>query len=86
MSANMVRTQIQLPPAQARALKSLAASRGISMAEMIRLAIDEMLRTKGQKPREELWDRALEVAGRYRSGRHDLSEKHDEHLAEVFDE
>jgi len=82
----MVRTQIQLPPKQARALKSLAASRGVSMAEMIRLAIDELLRARAETPREELWDRALARTGRHHSGKSDLSDRHDHCLAEVYGE
>jgi len=82
----MVRTQIQLSPRQVQALKALASSRGVSMAEVIRIAIDEMLRAGGQISRKDLWDLAIRVAGRHHSGRNDLSERHDEYLAEIYDE
>lgn len=35
-------------------------------------------------PLEERWKRALEVIGKYRSGRNDISERHDEFAAEAF--
>ena len=43
----MIRTQIQLSEKQAKALKSLAAGRNVSVAELIRQAVDEALRAAG---------------------------------------
>jgi len=39
----MIRTQVQLVPEQAEALKRAAADRGVSMAEVVREAIDRFL-------------------------------------------
>ena len=48
----MIRTQIQITPEQARALKGLAAKEGKSVAELIRISVDDMLRAGGTKIRK----------------------------------
>ena len=80
----MVRTQIQLTEEQVRALRVLAASRGQSMAEVIRQALDRMLSDEAGSDSEELHQRALEAAGRFRSGLGDLSVEHDRYLEDAF--
>ena len=77
----MVRTQIQLTEAQADALRREAAGRGVSMAEIIRAAVDAHLAGGGASVRE----RALRAIGGFRSGRADVSENHDDHLADAFE-
>lgn len=81
----MVRTQIQLTERQARELKRIAAAKGVSMAEVIREAVDERIRA-GIVPvsREERVKRALAVLGKFRSGIKDLSTAHDKYLAEDY--
>lgn len=81
----MVRTQIQLSEAQAEALKAVASRAHVSMAELIRLALERQLRTApGPSPRERI-DRAQSIAGRFSSGRSDVSAEHDAALADAFD-
>jgi Arc/MetJ-type ribon-helix-helix transcriptional regulator len=80
----MVRTQIQLTDAQVEELKELASSRHLSVAELIRQAVDAILRTNASVGREERRSRALGVAGRFGSGASDISSKHDAHLVETF--
>ncbi len=80
----MIRTQIQLTDDQAKALKKLASSRHLSIAELIRQGVDAMLRSSVTLDLEEKRKRALEAAGKYASGRQDVSARHDEHLAEAF--
>jgi hypothetical protein len=82
----MVRTQIQLSEKQAKALKKLAARRNVSVAELIRQAVDEQLRAAGGVDRDERKRRALAAAGRFHSGLTDLSTEHDHYLAEAFGE
>ena len=79
----MIRTQIQLTEQQTAALKRLAAKRGVSMAELIRQGVDIVLRAGGGAGPEEQRRRAMSAAGRFRSGRSDLSAKHDEHFAKA---
>lgn len=76
----MVRTQIQLTREQAHALRDLAARRGVSMAEIIRIAVQREI---DQTDRAERRRRALTAAGRF-SGPPDLSVNHDSYLAEDF--
>jgi hypothetical protein len=77
------RTQISLTAGQARDLRRLARKRGTSMAALIREAVD---RTYGAGDEEAVrWDRALGAIGGFRSDRADVSERHDEHLADAFD-
>jgi site-specific recombinase len=80
----MVRTQIQLTEEQADALKKLALSRHLSIAELIRQAVDNMIRTGALINIEERRKRAIEAAGRFRSGKRNIAREHDKYLAEAF--
>ena len=80
----MVRTQIQLTEEQARSLKRLAASRQVSIAELIRQGVDTVLRSNTGIDLDEKRRRAIAAAGRFRSGQRDISEKHDKFLAETL--
>ena len=80
----MVRTQIQLTEEQARRLKALAGARGISMAELIRQSVDSLLRTNRGFDRAERKQRAIAIAGRFRSGLGDLAKNHDCYLNEGY--
>lgn len=80
----MVRTQIQLTEKQAKALKRMASDRHVSMAELVREAVDSIVKS-GQFPDErEKWERAASVVGKYRSGKRDISVRHDKYLAEIY--
>lgn len=79
----MIRTQVQLSDEQSRALKETAAARGISIAEVIRQALDQHL---GGEARESRRERAIRAIGGYRSGRHDVSVRHDDDVADAFAE
>ena len=81
----MVRTQIQLTEEQARALKEIAAARGESMAEVIRRAVDGVIRSGIRMPADEKKRQALAVIGKFRSGKGDVSKRHDAYLAEAYD-
>ena len=78
----MERTQISLTPAQARELRRLARQRGTSMAALIRDAVD---RTYGGGDEEARWRRALDSVGGYQSDRSDVSERHDDFLADALE-
>jgi len=81
----MKRTQIQLTEEQARKVKRIAAHRGVSMAEVIRDAIEEASRTNRHGVREEKRQRAVEILGKFKSGKRDVSKKHDDYVAEAFE-
>jgi hypothetical protein len=80
----MVRTQIQLTEEQSRALKKMALSRHLSIAELVRQGVDVVLRSNIGIDASEKRQRALAVVGKYRSGKRDISKEHDKHLAEAF--
>lgn len=81
----MIRTQIQLTETQARTLKKVAMDKGTSVAEVIRRAVDNMVQRSPKVSSEERIKRALEIVGKFRSGRRDVSQKHDEYLAEAYE-
>jgi hypothetical protein len=60
----MIRTQIQITAEQARALKQLAAKEGKSVAELIRISLDEMLRAGGIRDHDALRQKACAAAGK----------------------
>ena len=82
----MVRTQIQLTERQAKVVKAMAQAQGISAAEIIRRAIDELVESNRMIGDDELRARALSVVGRFRSGRRDVSKNHDTYLSEAYQE
>ena len=79
----MIRTQIQLTEEQARELKRRAAARGVSMATLIREAVDRALGSDDDARRRE---RAVAAIGGFRSGRTDVSAEHDRYLADALSE
>jgi len=80
----MVRTQIQLTEDQARALKKLAQSRRLSIAELIRKAVDTIIKSNTVVDAEERHKRAMEIVGKFGSGKHDISKKHDLYLMDAY--
>ncbi len=82
--AYMIRTQMQLTDSQMEALRQLSEREHISIAEIVRRALDDLLSRSNIVSREELLRRAAEVAGRFASGRSDVSAKHDDYLEQAF--
>jgi hypothetical protein len=79
----MVRTQVQLTDKQAEALRRRSKRENVSVAELVRRAIDAFTRAEPPSERE-VRDRAIRTAGRFASGVHDTSRNHDEALADAF--
>lgn len=80
----MKRTQIQLTDVQAETLARLAKLKKLSIAEIIRQGVELYLRMLGARSLEDMKERAISAAGRFKSGTKDLSTKHDEYLTEAF--
>ena len=80
----MVRIQVQLTEEQVKALKKIALSRHLSIAEIIRQAVDTVIRTNTVVDIEERRKRAIDIVGRFSSGKRDISRKHDTYLVEAF--
>lgn len=77
----MVRTIVQLPEEQAAALGRAARRRGVSRAAVMREALAELLGPE-EATEDEALQRALALAGRFRSGIPDLAERHDDYTFE----
>jgi predicted transcriptional regulator len=77
----MIKTQIQLHPAQHRRLQDIARRRRISMAEAVRQSVDAVL---ARADRDLAWERARAVVGRYMSRHTDIAARHDRHLADIW--
>jgi hypothetical protein len=81
----MIRTQIQLTEEQSAALKQLAEREGKSVAELVRMGVDQLIRAQMGADKQELKRRALDVAGKFHAGDRDLSSEHDRYAAEAFE-
>jgi hypothetical protein len=79
---SMIRLQIQLTEAQRDALREVAHRQQRSVAAVVRDSIDLYLRQE-RDGRGRRMTEALAYAGRHRSGRTDVSVRHDEYLAEA---
>lgn len=77
----MFRTQVRLTEEQTRALRTLSEQRGISVAALVREAVEMFLRLNAGVSSEERCRRALDGVGRFASGQRDVSERHDEYLS-----
>lgn len=77
----MLRTQIQLTDEQVEALRRRSRRENVSVAELVRRAIDAFTRTEPPS-HWELRDRACRAAGRFASGERDTSDRHDEVFVE----
>ncbi len=82
----MVKTQVQLPEEDLAELRRMAAEEGVSVSELVRRGVKQVLEAKGKPSREELWERAMKVVGKYRSGKSDVAQRHDDYLAEAYGE
>ena len=77
----MIRTQISVTDEQARRLRRAAAGRDVSVAHLVREAIDAYV-SDADTGWEARVERALAAAGRFDSGLTDVSERHDDYLAQ----
>ena len=81
----MIRTQIRLTDEQARRVKRIAVERQVSMATVIREGVDLLLRSAEiAVTDDERIERAISVAGQFRSGGGDEAVQHDTHLQEAY--
>jgi hypothetical protein len=80
----MVRTQIQLTERQARGLKERAAREKVSMAELVRRSVDDLLSKPVVDDEDEKWERARRAVGFFDSGLTDLSINHDKYFVEAY--
>ena len=79
----MLRTQIQIEEDQIRWLRDRAKERGVSVSQLIREGVEFYRKYEDRLPEEKKM-KALAAIGRYASGVSDISEKHDDYLANAF--
>ncbi len=79
---SLVTTHVRLPEDDLIRLRRLAAVRGVSVSELVCQGIRRVLESEAEPTREELWERASKVIGKYRSGRADVGQRHDAYLAD----
>lgn len=79
----MLRTQIQLKEEQMQWLRSRASARGVSVSQLIRESI-KFYQTHAEHLPVDRKRKALEAVGRFSSGAADVSERHDDYLAEAY--
>ena len=85
----MVRTQVQLQDDQYRDLRRWSQRLGISLSEAVRRCVAERIATEVHTPTyEERVKKVLALAGNYRDreNKADVSERHDDYLADAYRE
>lgn len=82
--ASMIRAQVQLTEKQMRSLKTLSEHEKTSVSELVRRAIDAWVGSDGRISPDERRRRAIDAAGSFASGRHDIASNHDEYLADAY--
>lgn len=79
----MIRTQVQMEEDQIEWLRAEAGARGVSVSQLIREGVT-LFRAREERFPEEKKKRGLAAVGRFSSGASDVSERHDDYLAEAF--
>ncbi len=79
----MIRTQIQIEEGQIEWLREEAQARGVSVSQLIREGV-ALFRAREERFPEVKKKRALAAVGRFSSDVSDVSERHDDYLAEAF--
>lgn len=81
----MVRTQVQLTDEQARLLRGVARRRGVSLASLIRQAVEGLLEDISEE-RAARYALAASLVGAFedRDGSDDVATRHDEYLETSF--
>ncbi|MBM4038696.1 MAG: CopG family transcriptional regulator [Planctomycetes bacterium] len=82
----MAQIEVTLADEQRAALEELARIRNVPVAELVKKGIEEVLRSARGRRDPETIRRALEVVGKFNSGLGDLAERHDDYLAEAYEE
>jgi hypothetical protein len=83
----MITAQVELTEPEMERLQVWAQERGVSVREVIRQALEPLLRVDPRPVARETWERASRLVGALHSGTGDLGARHDDILAEaVLDE
>ena len=82
----MIRIQVRLGEEQVQTLRRLSSARRVSIAELIRQAVDMLIRSSASIDEEERRQRAIAMVGQFRSGLSDVSSEHDRYLVEAYEQ
>jgi len=80
----MIRAQVRFTEKQWQALKRIAASRHVSVAELVRQSVDQLLNAPENRRFDEFRRLSIEIIGKYQSGSINISTDHDKYLAEDY--
>ena len=80
----MERTQISLDREQAARLRRIARERGVSMAHLIRDAVDRAYGPQAEQSMESKWKRARRAIGVAASGTGNVAVDHDDYLEQIY--
>ncbi|HVP21548.1 MAG TPA: ribbon-helix-helix protein, CopG family [Anaerolineaceae bacterium] len=81
----MIRNPIQLTEEQLHALKRIAAKEGKSVAELVRVNVDDLIRRSVTADPQDLRQPALQLASKL-TGPKNLEANHDAYLDEALDQ
>jgi hypothetical protein len=81
----MIRNPIKLTEEQLHALKWIATKEGKSVAELVRVSVDDLIRRSVTADPQDLRQRALQLAGKL-TGPKNLAVNHDAYLDEALDQ
>jgi Ribbon-helix-helix protein, copG family len=76
--------QVQFSEEQVRVLKARAARERVSISEIVRRAVNAWAKSPGEVSDEERRRRAIQVAGHFASGLHDVAARHDDYLVDAY--
>lgn len=84
----MAAVQVELSQEDLEALQRLSARQGVPVEELVKRGVRKVLdeHPDWKPPTPEQIRRAREVAGKFRSGVPDLGLRHDDYLAEIYEE
>lgn len=82
----MVTTPVNLTDEELEALRDLAEREGVPVDQVIRRGINAVLGAEAEAEADTRQRRAVAAIGAFHSGRHDVSRRHDEYLADALDE
>jgi hypothetical protein len=79
----MVRRQVQFTEEELAGVQTLASERSASFAAIVREAVDAYLSSHEEPGGAASLQRMESLVGKYHSGRHDISRRHDDYFADA---
>ncbi len=81
----LVKKNVSLRDDQVKALKKLAKQHKLSVASLVRKSVDDFLiKLSGKTYSKQAAEAAIKAAGRFHSGHSNVSNRHDDYLADEY--